>query len=382
MMGEAWNSVIQTAEGSLGSADVSDQDSTHDTATMATALAAVRTGRADLRQKAVIGILSAIGTEAGARWLAVGRNLGAYVIAADLLDLHADGNPHSPGTLVEAWLASFFIRTLRHNNDSARQIRFRESAWNSGSNASAQEGFAYAALAAYLNRRDELEWSWNGFRRYAGDRTSPHTLSANDSSWQHLPADPIGIQDSGAMKEGCRLDGAIGNDMSRGGSFSCSPGYTQYPWVGLEGAVPAAVVLQRAGSPAFDAVGQAIKRALEYLWHVRTVTGNAAWFDGSRANEIVHLVNAAYGAQFLFHGPAGQGRTVGWPDWTYPPGIGGELPGDVDGNGSVTLSDLRLLIRMLLGQVPPSAEAMALAAPLDRLTLADAVALLRLLGAP
>lgn len=55
--------------------------------------------------------------------------------------------------------------------------------------------------------------------------------------------------------------------------------------------------------------------------------------------------------------------------------------GDLDGDGQVTLADLRLLVQMLLGQAPgalvltgqatPSAEAKALAAPADRLTLGD-----------
>lgn len=318
MSGSEWNNLIRKAEGSLGTANVGDQDSKHDTATLATALAAVRTGRTDLRQKATNALLSAIGTEeeGRGRWLSVGRNLGAYVIAADLLDLHADGDPSSPGSRIEVWLARFFTRTLKHNNND-NQIHFRDSAWASGSNASAQEGFSYAALAAYLNRRDELDWSWTAFRRYAGDRTSLHTMSANDTSWQYIPSDPVGIQDPGSTKNGCRLDGAIGNDMSRGGSYSCTPEYTQYPWVGLEGAVPAALILQRAGYPAFDVVAKALKRATDYLFHVRTVTGNSNWFDGDRAREIVYLINLAYDANFPFIGPAGEGRTVGWTDWTH-----------------------------------------------------------------
>jgi hypothetical protein len=316
MSGPAWESVINTAEGTLGAADVSNQDSHHGTEAMATALAAVRTGRADLRAKAEAAVVSAINTEEGARWLAIGRNLGAYVIAADVLGLRADGNPNSNGTRVQAWLARFLTRTLAHNNSGA-QITLRQSAWASGSNASAEEGFVHAAIAAYLGDRGELAWAWDGFRRYAGDRTSPHRMNANDPSWQFRPDDPVGIQDPGATKNGCRLDGAIGNDMSRGGAFSCTPGYTGYPWVGLEGAVPAAVVLDRKGYPAFTHVQSAIRRAFDYLWHVRNTTGNAAWFDGDRGRQIVYLVNRRYGTNFPVQLPTGQGRTVGFTDWTH-----------------------------------------------------------------
>ena len=315
--GPAWESLLSRAEGPLGSADVADANSVHDTATLATAFAAARTGRTDLRAKAEAALVSAIGTEDGGNWLAVGRNLGAYAIAADVLDLRADGDPASEGSRVQTWLARFLTRTLEHNNEGT-QIRLHDTAWNSGSNASAQEGFAHAAVAAYLGNASELAWAWDGFRRYAGDRSSPHHLTSNDSSWQLRPDDPVGIQDAGATKKDCRLDGAIANDMSRGGSFRCDPKYTQYPWVGLEGAVPAAVVLSRNGFPAFDVADKAIKRSLDYLWNVRTVTGKDKWFDGERAAEVVHLVNEAYGTDFPVSRPTGEGRTVGWTDWTHP----------------------------------------------------------------
>ena len=320
MRGKLWRSVLAVAEGPLGNANVADQNSNHDVRTLATALAAVRSGRADLRTKASAALLEAIGTEQDARWLAIGRNLGAYAIAADLLALRADGDPASAGTRVQTWLAGFLTRTLRHDNSDV-QVKFRRAAWNSGSNASAQSGFAHAAIASYLGNRAELTWAWNGFRRYAGDRSSPHKLRSNDPSWQLRPSDPVGIQDAGAMKDGCRLDGAIANDMSRGGRFRCdrNPRYTQYPWVGLEGAVPAAVVLARAGYPTWAIANRAILRAYEYLWYVWTTTGKEKWFDGERSAETVFLVNRVYGTQFPVSSPTGEGRTVGFTDWTHQP---------------------------------------------------------------
>lgn len=55
------------------------------------------------------------------------------------------------------------------------------------------------------------------------------------------------------------------------------------------------------------------------------------------------------------------------------------LRGDLNSDGQVTLADLRLLLRMLTGEEPPSAEAKALAVPSGQLTLADARALIQLL---
>ena len=309
MSGSAWTATLAVAESDLGTADVSDQDSTHDTGTLACALAAVRTGRADLRDKATHALESAIGTEDGARWLAIGRNLGAYVIAADVLDIRS-------GPTYD-WLASFLTRTLRGNNTDEQVVAGN---WASGSNASAQMGFVTAALSVYTNDLARLASCWDGYRRYCGDRTSPVTETSNSDTWQVIPSDPVGIQDKGGERNGCRLDGAIGNDMSRGGDNVCSPVWTQYPWVGLEGAVPAALVLARSGYPAWKLADAAIRRALEYLWFLRQTTGNTDWFDGMRSNECIYLVNRAYRTNFPCTLPVGNGRTFGFSDWTHAPG--------------------------------------------------------------
>jgi hypothetical protein len=309
MAGSAWSALLEVAEGDLGTPDVADQDSGHDVTTLACALAAARTGRRDLRLKSLNALTSAIGTEEGARWLAIGRNLGSYVIAADVLGVHS-------GPIYE-WLASFLTRTLRANNTDD-EITIAN--WPTGSNASAQVGFVTAALCVYTGDFDRLATYWDGFRRYCGDRTSPVAETSNSDAWQVAPFDPVGIQDVGATKHGCRLDGAIGNDMSRGSDNVCSPTWTQYPWVGLEGAVPAALVFARAGYPAWEVGGDAIRRALDYLWFLRQTSGNEDWFDGERSNECIFLVNRAYGTRFPCSLPVGGGRTFGYSDWTHAPG--------------------------------------------------------------
>jgi len=284
--GSAWNTVLAVAEGDLGTADMADQDSAHDGKTLACALAAARTGRGDLRRKATSALSSAIGTDAGARWLAIGRNLGAYVIAADVLGIHS-------GPIYE-WLAGFLTQTLRDNNTD-EQITVGN--WSSGSNASAQVGFVTAALSVYTRDFARLAAFWDGYRRYCGDRTSPVKATSNSDAWQFIPSDPVGIQDD-----------------------VCSPAWTQYPWVGLEGAVPAALVFARAGYPAWDVAEEAIRRANDYLWFLRQTTGNPDWFDGQRSNECVYLVNRAYGTRFPCSLPVAGGRTFGFSDWTHAPG--------------------------------------------------------------
>jgi hypothetical protein len=325
--GQAWTSVIDAANASLGTPDAGAQGSDHDVKTLACALAAVRLNDSSLRAKATAAIVAVIGTETSQstdQWLAFGRNVGAYAIAADLLDLRADGPPSSAGDSIQAWLTQFLTRTMIQQ---ASQGQVPITSFRSGSNADTQAGFAHAAILAYLGDSAGLANLWNGYKRYCGDRTSPWTMTSNDTSWQYVPSDPVGINDPFAMKLGCMMDGSIGNDMARwsGGAYSCSPTFTQYPWVGLEGAFPAAVVFSRAGYPAFSIVDSALQRALAYLWQLKQSTGDNQWFDGVRANEIVWLGNWVYGANnatgvlYPIVGlPIGPGRTVGWTDWTHP----------------------------------------------------------------
>src|SRR5215210_152447 len=93
--GAAWEGVQEAASGDLGAANVADQNSDHDVRTLAAALVAARTDDQEMRNKVVDALGNAIGTERGGRTLAAGRNLAAYVIAADLIDLNgtapADG---------------------------------------------------------------------------------------------------------------------------------------------------------------------------------------------------------------------------------------------------------------------------------------------------
>jgi hypothetical protein len=328
--GPAWERLEADARADPGRADVADQDSGHDVATLAAALVCARTAEPALCAKARAGLLAAIGTERGGRWLAVGRNLTAYVIAADVLRLHADGDPASDGSRVEAWIRGFETELLADNN-SGEPIPLRPFA--SGSNASAQEGAAYAAVAAYLGDRAALERAWEGFRTYTCDAPAMAGAAIDlhagvEAGWADDDERPCAVNRAGAAKqvpdgragagEVRPIGGAIINDMARGGDYAWPPGSTQYPWVGLEGLVPAAVILQRAGYPAFAAGDRAVLRAVQYLSDLQAATQSGRWFQERRSNEILQLVNAAYGTRFPVDLPTGAGRTVGYTDWTHP----------------------------------------------------------------
>lgn len=325
--GAPWTALLADASSNPGTADVSNQDSNHDVLTLAAALVCVRTN--EFCAKARQGVVDAIGTEQGGRWLAVGRNMLAYVIAADLLGLRADGNAASDGSRVQAWIASFLTMKLAHNNSGEPWPLIP---FESGSNASAQEGAVYAAIGAYLNDRTVLERGWDAFRTYACDPSAPDREKINLSAgiaagWAHDDAKPCAINPLGTSKmvpaglPGAgtvrRIDGAIINDMRRGGDYQWPPGYTQYPWIGLEGAVAAAVILHRAGYPAFEVADRAMLRTHEYLWYLRENTGNIDWFDGTRADEVRFIINIVYGKSFPTSSGVGGGRTFGYSDWSH-----------------------------------------------------------------
>lgn len=313
--GPAWTRLLTDADKPAGSCYISDQDSTDDVRTLANALAYVVTDYVGYRDEAIGRLERAAGTERSAHWLAVGRNLGSYIIAADLLREHLSLGLHK-------WLASLYDLTLL--NDTPENAKGDARGWYpffSGSNASAQEAFALAALYAYHDCRAGLDWVWERFRVYVGELPGTINLAQGVKlGWAHDSTAPTAIAPRDCYRDGRMLDGAIINDICRGGEYQWPPVHTNYPWIGLEGLVPCAVILERAGYPAFAAGDEAILRAMDYLWYLRCSTGDVRWFDGERGAPIIHLVNQAYqlDRSFPVRSPVGDGRTVGWTDVTHP----------------------------------------------------------------
>src|SRR5690606_24398613 len=163
-------------------------------------------------------------------------------------------------------------------------------------------GFAFAAVAAYLRDEQALRRAWDAFRTFACDPDAPDRENIDPArpvrdGWTHDDREPCAIDPAGARgrvppgRTGAgtirRLDGALVGDMRGGGTYPWKPGYPQDVWLGLEGFIPAAVILDRAGYPAFEMANLSVLRTHEVLWHLRSKTGDERWFDGDRAREIV-----------------------------------------------------------------------------------------------
>lgn len=305
--GAAWTATLKVANGSLGTPNLSDMNSSHDLKVVGCALAAVKLNDSALKTKANKALVAAIGTEENIRWLELGRNLGGYVVAADVLQVQS-------GSVFE-WLKNFMVKKHPHNNSGVPET-IQQNAWSSGSNASAQMGWVHAALAVYLQDQAALDWGWMAFRRYCGDRTSTWRMETKPA-WQAIPEDGVGIQNTGATINGINVDGAISNDMIRSNPKPVAnlvySNYSAYPWVGFQGAVLAAEIFFRHGYPAYEIVDRAILRAATYLKNLSTL--NSGWYNTTTRKDVKFLINKRYGVSYPLSLPVGANGLVGFTDF-------------------------------------------------------------------
>lgn len=300
--GAAWDAVRSEAYGSWGTADISNQDMTHDTSTLAGALVYARTGDSSLRTKVADAIMSAIETENGGRTLALGRNLASYVISADLINLKQFRS--TDDSRFRTWLSGVRRETL----DGMTLIECHEKRPN---NWGTHCGSSRAAADVYLGDTTDLARTAQVFKGFLGDRSSYAGFEYGELSWQCNSSAPVGINPVGCTKDGHNIDGVIPDDQRRSGSFSWPPPKANYVYGNLSGAITQANILYNAGYDTWNWQNQALKRA--YVWlHTQAnfpADGDDKWQP--------HLVNYIYGTSFPASIPAGAGKHMGWTDWTH-----------------------------------------------------------------
>jgi hypothetical protein len=328
MWGEAWESVKEAAEAALETPNLAGYNSYDDVHALAMALVYGRTGDPVYRAKAAEAIRLVMGTEhtgrqredslePGALALTVSRNLVSYVIAADLINL-AEFDPSLDSTFRQ------WIGRLRHQewSDGSMVANDIQRANNHGRMA----GASRAAIAVYLDDREDLEQTARVFQGFLGDREMYAGFSfSRDLSWQSDPEEPVGINPVGGTKEGLVLDGALTEEMRRGCSLQTPPCPTNYPWEGLQGILVEAVILHRQGYDVWNWEDRAILRAVQFLYGLHVAYPDDGWWATGDDRWIPWLVNAVYGASFPTE-PARRGKNMAWTDWTHPPRIGAIPP--------------------------------------------------------
>lgn len=304
MTGPGWTELKQAADASPGSVSLSNQDSNNNTSVMAEALVFARTGNMIYRDK-VISALSAITNghlENGSRALALGRELAAYVISADIINLKTV----NPGLDAAFRVKIKGLLTFKTTGGPANLIACDESRPNNwGGHCSASR----VAVDLYLGDMGDLARAATVFHGWLGDRGSYAGFTYGALDWQANKTAPVGINPIGATIQGHDVSGSEPEEMRRAGSFVWPPKPTDYAWEGLQGRIASAKMLSRAGYPVWDWNDKALLRAVQFLYNIGwPAVGDDKW--------QIYIVDKVYGATFPKSPTGGHGKNVGWTAWT------------------------------------------------------------------
>lgn len=302
--GTAWDNVQRAADSDLSGGQLGIRDD-HNVRTMAAGLVALRlnsdTYRAKVRES-LRGLMA--NPMYAADPLANLRRLGAYAIAADLIDLK---------TFDPAFDEQFRIwldQARKHTLDGENTAQYHERRPN---NWGTHACIARVASALYLGDSAEVARAAFVFRGWLGDRTAYTGFSYGDDWWQANPAQPVGINPVGATKDGQSIDGVLPEEMRRSGTFLWPPPHENYVYTGLEGAIGCAVLLARQGYDVWNWSNQAMLRA--YVWlHYQAnypAEGNDGWQPV--------IINKIYGTSFPVPSSITPGKNIGWGEWTHQP---------------------------------------------------------------
>jgi len=305
--GPAWENVLAAANKATGSLDLSNQDDPANVVVLAKALVYARTRTESYRQDVIAAIQTVAtgNTESGARTLALCRELGAYVVAADLVGLPADLDAS-----FRTYLANVRVETMTDGRNLIQTHEERPNNWGPHC------GFTRSAIARYLGDTTDLQRAADVFRGHLGNRAVYAGFTYGDLSWQANPAAPVGINPQGATIQGHDVDGVIPDDQRRAGSFAWPPPKTGYSWEALQGVVASAVVLYRAGyTDVWSWENQAIRRAVDWLHRTTFSDGSNFPAEGDDTWQP-HIVNQFYGTSYPAPVPTTAGKNMGWTDWT------------------------------------------------------------------
>jgi len=303
--GAAWTALLSAASKSCAIPNLADQNDSANVCVLAKALVYARTN--DVKMRIAVGdalwhVVTA-GKYSGTA-LALGRELGTYAVAADLIDLKT----YDPTLDAEFRTV---IRALLVTPTSSGPRNLIECHEKRPNNWGTHCGASRAAVAAYLGDTATLARVAQVFKGWLGDRASYAGFTWGDLSWQCNSAAPVAINPKGCLKSGHPIDGVLPDDQRRAGTFTWPPPKENYTYEALQGALMQAVILQRYGYDAFNWQDRALLRAFTWL---HTQAGYAP--DGDDTWQP-HVVNKFYQAAFPAPLPSRPGKAMGYTDWTH-----------------------------------------------------------------
>jgi hypothetical protein len=300
MSGAAWEQLRAEAALPVVDASLANQDDPMNVRVLAKALVAVRTGDDALRDEVARDVMSILGTERGARSLALGRELAAYIVSADLVGLPAEDDAR-----FRAWLREVIDEPMAEGRTLRTTHEQRPNNWGTHAGASR------AALAAYLGWTSELQRTAQVFRGWLGDRSAYAGFKFGDLAWQADAEHPVSINPPGSQHDGHSIDGVLPDDQRRAGAFMWPPPHENYVWEALQGAIVQAAILSRAGYDVWSWQDRALLRA--YTWLIETADypprGDDRW--------QLPLVDFCYGTHYWDGAPTTPGKNMGWTEWTH-----------------------------------------------------------------
>jgi hypothetical protein len=297
--GLGWDNLKEGADKPIGPPNLSNRADSVNVAILAKALVYARTGDESYRQAVIAACMAAIGTEQNGETLDLGRELLAYVLAADLVGL-----PPTEKTMFRNWLRNTLTEVLRGQT-------LRSSHETRPNNWGTHCGASRAAAARYLGDATELERVARVFKGWLGDRNTYADFSYGPLDWQANPSAPVGINPLGAMLSGHSVDGVLPDDQRRSGPFVWPPPKENYVYGALQGALMQAIILYRAGYDVWNWENRALYRALKWLY-------NEADYPADGDDEwLLHIINHFYKTGFPAPFPTNPGKNVGWTGWLY-----------------------------------------------------------------
>lgn len=285
MDGDAWNEVWDAANQSFYPPDVGDQNSMHNVDCLAAAIVYARTGDTSFRDRVVqaLDYLAGVG-DPGSTTLAWGREVGAFVLAADLIGY---SNPD-----FDTWLRQIAETYVGTDGRTLLQT-FEERPNNWGTNAFG----TLVAIYAYLQDQSQLQFVHDYWVQ--GVTGVPPLGVFGELSWQYDPLRPRCINPPRVSRMGLDIDGAIADDVRRGGPLEVPPIHTGYPWGAMQGIVMGARILERV-DPAlaiWHVEERAIYRATELL-QVRWEQQFGGWAAEGDDMWMIPFLDAAYGTSW------------------------------------------------------------------------------------
>jgi hypothetical protein len=316
--GTAWANLRNAAVSGDGVANLCDQNNDHHLRTLAAALVYARTGQARFGIKARSGVMAAIRTQrlgCDNATLALGRQLMAYVLAADFAGLSGAND-----TTFRRWLSAIRSRIIGgHSIWNSLEHTQMESPNNWGAFA----GASRIAASLYLGDASDVSQASRITRGFLGDRSAyagfGAQLTSAALSWTctgskstYTPVNPT------CFRGGVNVDGVVVADISRGGWRRWPPGGTgiDYQIESISGlGLQVELLYQNGYSGAWGWSSQALKRMAAVVTRSRA-SGGRGWNGTQAARQMPWLLNLRYGTN-IPTAPAGLGRAIAFSDWLF-----------------------------------------------------------------